>query len=161
MTDELNYLSMTVKRVLVPVAGGKADREAMRLACSIARENRGKVFVLYVIEVPMRLPLDAEVASETTKGEEVLQEMERLGKEFRCEVEAEILQARGTGSGVVQEAIERDVELIVVGMPYMRRYGVFSLGNLVPYLLKNAPCPVLVWRDEITNTNHSSDAMDR
>ena len=142
-----------MKRVLVAVTGDATDGEAMKLACATARESRGKVFVVYVIQVPMHLPLDAEISPETTKGEEVLQNMERLGKEYRCEVEAEIVQARAAGPGVVQEATERQVELIVLGMPYSKRYGVFSMGNVVPYILENAHCPVLVWREEIANSN--------
>ena len=148
---------MGIKRVLVPVSGAKSDDEAVKLSCDIARGERGKVFALYVIQVPLNLPLDAEIASETAKGEEVLEHIERLGKEYRCEVEAEILQARGAGEAVVQEAVEREVDLIVAGMPYMKPYGVFSPGDLVPYLLKNAPCQVLVWREAMSESDRPQE----
>ena len=36
--------------------------------------------------------------------------------------------------------------MIVVAMPYKLRLGDFSLGTAVPFILKNAPCGVLVWR---------------
>ena len=75
--------------------------------------------------------------------------MEKLGEEDHGNLEAGILQARDAGPAVVQEAVDREVEAIVVALPYKRRYGSFSLGNTVPYILKNAPCPVLLWRQEI------------
>ena len=136
-----------MQHVLVPVKGERADDEAFRLACTMAREHKGTVYVLYVIEVGRDLPLDAEIASETARGEEVLRRMEHLGKEYKCHVEAEILQARGVGPAVVEEAVERQVQMIVLGMPYKMRYGAFSLGDTVPYVLKYAPCRVLVWRE--------------
>ena len=82
--------------------------------------------------------------------------MEKLGKEYQANIEAEILQAREAGPAVVQEAVDREVEAIVVGSPYKRAYGVFSLGKTVPFILKNSPCPVLLWRGQNgTNGNQT------
>jgi nucleotide-binding universal stress UspA family protein len=139
---------MEAKRVLLPVNGEDSDEESLWLACNLVRGSKGKIYVLYVIEVSRQFPLDADVSSETVRGEEVLQRMEKLGKEYQVNVDAEILQAREAGPAVVQEAVEREVETIVVGVPYKRRYGVFSLGTTVPFILKNSPCPVLLWRGE-------------
>ena len=72
--------------------------------------------------------------------------MEKLGKKYQGDIEAEILQARDAGPAVVQEAVQREVDAIVVGLHYKRRYGAFSLGKTIPYILKNSPCPVLLWR---------------
>ena len=139
---------MEAKKVLLPVNGDDSDEESLRLACNLVRESKGKIYVLYVIEVARQLPLDADVSDETTKGEEVLQRIEKLGKEYQVDVDAEILQAREAGPAVVEEAVEREVEAIVVGVPYKWRYGVFSLGRTVPFILKNSPCPVFLWRGE-------------
>lgn len=139
---------MQAKRVLLPVNGDDSDEESLTLACNLVRESKGKIYVLYVIEVARQLPLDSDVSSEFVKGEEVLQRIESLGKKYHVEVEAEILQAREAGPAVVQEAVERQVGAIVVGVPYKRRYGAFSLGRTVPFILKNSPCPVLLWRGE-------------
>ncbi|MBI2871593.1 MAG: universal stress protein [Chloroflexi bacterium] len=127
--------------------GRRVDEEALRLACRLVREGKGAVHVLYVIEVARSLPLDAEIPAETAKGEEALARMEEVGKECKCHVEGAILQAREAGPAVVQDAEERGVDLIVMGMPYERLYGVSSLGHTVPHVLKNASCPVLVWRE--------------
>ena len=140
---------MQVKKVLVPVHGDESDLQALSLARSMTHEMKGRIYVLYVIEVEHKLPLDAEVDPESAKGEEVLQRIEKLGKGYHCEIEAEILQAREAGPAVVQEAVDRQVEAIVMAMPYKKLHGNFSLGETVPYILKNAPCPVLLLRGEM------------
>ena len=139
---------MQANKILVPVSGEASDREALSLACDMTRATKGKVYVLYVIEVERELPLDAETGEGIDKGEEVLQRMEELGKSFHGRIQAEILRARDAGPAVVQEAEEREVEAIVMAVPYKKHHGVFSLGHTVPYILKNAVCPVLLWRKQ-------------
>jgi len=50
---------------------------------------------------------------------------------------------------VIKEAQERAIDLVLLGMPYRRRHGRFSLGDVVPYILEHAPCPVLVLRERV------------
>ena len=144
---------MEFKSVLVPVRGDKTDDEAVKLACDLIRPVKGKVLALYVIEVERGLPLDAEIAPATAKGEGVLEHIEEIVKGQKLELEAELLQAREVGPAVVQEAVERGVEAIVMSLPYKRRYGSFTLGEAVPYILRNAPCQVILWRESMDNNS--------
>ncbi len=137
-----------LSRVLVPVDGSDLDDDVVSLACEMVNHKKGTVWVLYVIEVERRLPLDAEVPAETARGEQVLQHLEKLGKSMKCRIEGEILQARNAGPAVVQEAVDRDAELLIAGTAYQEHYGTPTLGDLVPYLLKRSPCRVLVYRGE-------------
>ncbi|MDA1035388.1 MAG: universal stress protein [Chloroflexi bacterium] len=136
-----------LKTALVPVTGNPLDGEAVALACDLVKPSKGRVWVLYVIEVPRRLPLDAEIASRSAEGERVLQQMEQIGKRHKCKVEGEIVQARALGVAVVDEAVQRSADLIVAGASYEEHFGVPTLGELVPYLLKHSPCRVIVYRD--------------
>ena len=137
-----------LSRVLVPVNGSALDDDVVSLACDLVDHKKGTVWVLYVIEVARRLPLDAEVAVETARGEQVLQHLEELGRSRKCKLDGEILQARNAGPAIVQEAIDRDAELLIAATDYQERYGSPTLGELVPYLLKRSPCRVLVYRGE-------------
>ena len=140
---------MEVSKVLVAVKGEKVDEEAIRLACTMARGKKGKVYVVYVIEVKRALPLDAEIEPETEKAEQVLKRAERIADEVDYTVETELLQAREVGPAIVDEAVERCADTIFMGMSYKKRFGEFDLGSVVPYVLKNAPCRVLLWREPI------------
>jgi len=136
-------------KILVPVKGTKADEETIKLACSLAKNKKSKVYVAYVIEVDRCLPLDAEIEPEVKRGEELLNHAERIAEEQDCEVETDLLQAREAGPAIVDEAIERGVSLIVMGIEYKKQFGEFSLGETIPHVLKNAPCRVLVCREPI------------
>jgi nucleotide-binding universal stress UspA family protein len=140
---------MRPKKVLVPVDGGTADEEAVRLSCKLAKKSGGKVYVTYVIQVDRTLPLDAEVKAEIERGEQVLDTAERIAEDQDYNVDTDLLQAREIGPAIVDEAIERGVDLIMMGVSYLKKFGEFSLGETVPYVLKNAPCWVLICREPI------------
>jgi len=132
-------------KILVPVIGTEADDEAIRLACQLAKKGKSKIWAVYVIAVNRALPLDADIEPEIKKAEEILDHAEICAEEQGCEIETDLLQAREAGPTIVDEAVEREVDLIVMGVEYKRRFGQFSLGSVVPYVLKNAPCRVILY----------------
>jgi nucleotide-binding universal stress UspA family protein len=146
----LAQLFFKPRGILVPVRGCSVDVEAFRLACSFAREAKSKLYALYVIEVERDLPVDAEITGEIGKGEEILQEIETVSREEKCTVVAEILQARQAGLAIVHEALERDVDLIVLGVSHPNSGASFKIGKNTQYILKNASCPVILWREQRT-----------
>ena len=137
---------MEFHKILVPVDGSKADIETIKLACRLARKEKALILALHVISIERSLPLDAEMAGQVKIAEGVLMAAERTALAQGCEIETDLLQARNAGSSIVDEAIERDVDLIVMGLTYKRHYGQFSMGNVTPYVLKNAPCPVILFQ---------------
>jgi nucleotide-binding universal stress UspA family protein len=76
----------------------------------------------------------------------VLARAEHVAEEFGIDVETEILQARDVGTAIVDEALEREIDLIVMGIGYKRKFGEFDMGHTAPYVLKNAPCRVWLAR---------------
>jgi nucleotide-binding universal stress UspA family protein len=139
---------MDVARILLPVKGGLVDDQTLKLASRLVRQDHGSIIALYVIEVLREYPLDVELPEETRRGEQVLRHVEDTLHRHKCKVSAaELVQARDAGAAVVREAIERSADMILVGLPYKRRHGAFSMGQAVPYILENAPCQVLVLRE--------------
>ena len=137
---------MEFHKILVPIRGTEADDEAVRLACRLAKLYKSKIYAVYVITIKRSLPLEAEIESETKKAEELLDHVEDIAEEQDCEIETDLLQAREAGPTIIDEAVERSVDLILIGIRYKRRFGQFSLGNTVPYVLKNAPCRVMLFQ---------------
>ncbi len=135
---------MEFGKILVPVTGTEVDEEAIKLACRLVKKNRAGIRVIYVITIKRTLPLDAEIESEIRKAEGILDQMERVAEEENYVVETDLLQAREAGLTIVEEAVEQKVDLILMGVKYKRRFGQFSLGNTVLYVLKNAPCRVIL-----------------
>ena len=139
-------MALRLRNVLVPTKGDKIGEDAFRLACGICKDHKAKLYALYVIEVTQELPLDAEL--DPTHGESILGQIEAVGAEEKCAVAGEYVQARHSGPAIVQEALERKIDLIVLGIPYKRSLGQFTLGDTATYILKNAPCPVILWREQ-------------
>jgi len=135
-----------LKTILVPSDGSGASMEAVALACGIAKKNKGKVFVVHVIEVKRSLPLDADLSGEASSGEEILSRADKVAGEMDFEIEGELLQAREAGHAVVDEAAERAADLMIIGVERESALGGFQLGRLPQYALKNAPCHVWIWR---------------
>ncbi|OGO19466.1 MAG: universal stress protein [Chloroflexi bacterium RBG_16_50_9] len=136
---------MEFKKILVPVAGTEVDEEAMKLACRLAKKDKGKIWAVIIVTVKRALPLDAEIDSDIRRAEGVLDHIESVAEGEDYEAETDVLQAREVGPAIVDEAVERGVDLILMGIMYKRRFGQFNLGNVVPYVLKNAPCPVILY----------------
>ena len=136
---------MEFYNILVPVTGTEADEEAMKLACRLAKKNKAKIRAVYVITVKRTLPLDAEIEPEVQKAEGILDQIERVAEEQDYEVETDLLQAREAGPTIVDDAVEQEADLILMGVKYKRRFGQFSLGSTVLYVLRNAPCRVILY----------------
>ena len=132
-------------RILVPVTGTEADEETMRMACWIAKKDKSKLYAMYVITIKRSLPLEAEIDTETRRAEELLDRIERIAESEDYQLETDLLQAREVAPTVIDEAVERKIDLILMGVRYQRRFGQFSIGSIVPYILKNAPCQVMLF----------------
>ena len=144
---------MKFYRILVAVDGGDADKDAIHLACKMARETKGKVFVVHIIEVKRSLPLNAELHADTDQGERILRRAQDCADEHDCRIETDLLQAREPGPAIVTEVMEKQVDLVLMGMSYRTKFGHFEIGETIPYVLKNAPCRVMVLRQPLENSS--------
>jgi nucleotide-binding universal stress UspA family protein len=131
---------------LVPVDGTEAAYSALAVVCDVARQTKAQVNALYVIEVPRSLPLESEMPDAAMRGERILERAEAVGHEHKVSVDAELLQARQAGHAVVDEAVDRGVDAIVVGLDYHRPYGRFELGRLPQYVMEHSPAQVWLLR---------------
>ena len=138
---------MPFNRVIAVVTDDPSDIHTVERAADIVREERGHLYIIYVIKVKRSLPLDAEIKEHLARGEQVLNRSERLARLPRNDIDCQLLQARELGPAVVHEAVVRDVDAIVIGTSYPTDYGAFSLGSDIPYVLEHAPCDVILWRE--------------
>src|SRR5689334_24809204 len=107
----------------------------------------GRRYGVHIIEVNRSLPLGAVMDDVVERGEQILDEVVKLATASQLPVETELVQARDTGPALVDEAMEWGADLIVMGLPYKKRFGEFNLGKTVPYVLKYATCRVMLFRE--------------
>jgi nucleotide-binding universal stress UspA family protein len=60
-----------------------------------------------------------------------------------------IVRTRNVGEAIVDEAARRRAEIIVMGAASRRRGGERMFGRVVDYVLRNAPCRVMVGTPEL------------
>lgn len=136
--------------VVVALNGGPSDARIVGLAIDLARPSKATLVGVHVVEIDWTLPLDADVAGRSEETQRVLDLAEQLAEHARYAIEPVLLQARDVGAAIVDEATERQADILVVGLPYRKRFGGdFAIGRTIPYVLKNAPCTVWVIRDPI------------
>lgn len=135
-----------VRSYLVPVDGSDAAYHALGAACDMAKRSKASISVLYIIEVPRSVALDAAIDADVERGEQILAGAERVALEHGLSVQADLIQARQAGHAVVDEAVDRGVDAIVMGVEYHRPLGEFTLGRLPLYVLEHAPTQVWLIR---------------
>jgi APA family basic amino acid/polyamine antiporter len=120
------------RNILVPVFGSKLDDDivatAGRLAAAEQEESGGddgetRLHLVYVIEVPLALPLDAELPAEVEQeAQRALKRAGDVGEEYEdVKVAGEVVRARDIGAAKPAE-----------------------IGAATEYVLKKAPCRVLL-----------------
>jgi APA family basic amino acid/polyamine antiporter len=150
--------------ILVPVFGTPLDDDivstAGRLAAADDRPGGTPphLEVVYVLDLPLTVPLDAPPPKQRMEvANAALARAQEVGEEYETvEVATSVVRARDAGSGIVKAARERDVEVIVMGAepPTRIRGGAIlggiggarpdEIGEVTEYVLKKAPCRVLV-----------------
>ena len=143
----MEYPTQRAQDILVPVDGNPPAFDALALACTISRRNKGMVYAVYIIEVARTMALDAELEADASGAETILQEAEQIAGEADCKIEGEILQARDAGHAIVDESIERGVSAIYLGVDYKMPLGEFELSETARYVIDHAPCQVIVVRE--------------
>jgi APA family basic amino acid/polyamine antiporter len=155
-------VDVAYRNLLVPVFGTELDDDivatAGRLAAADADGASGShLSLLYVVDVPLTLPLDADLPEQEGEAHRILERAREVGEEYEdVDVSTEVLRARDVGAGIVEAARRGSSEAIVVGAePPTKVRGGAALGGLggsrpaeigaaTQYVLKKAPCQVLL-----------------
>ena len=138
-------LQLNYRTIVVPVVRSYESEEALVAGARLAAERRATIAVVHVIEVPLDRPLDAIDPEEEDKADDLLDQARGLVETYGVRTVARLVRARRAGPAIVEEAMQRDAELIVVGTPRRRlKRGAAIFGSTVDYVLKSSPCRVLL-----------------
>jgi basic amino acid/polyamine antiporter, APA family len=136
--------ALEYRNILVPVAPGRETGEALDVACKLATERRARVVAITVIEVPLELPLDTTLAEAEEEANDLLDEARTVGDSYGVDIVGRLVRDRRPGRAIVREAGQRNSEIIVMGAPRQRRTRAAVFGGTTDYVLRHAPCRVMV-----------------
>ncbi len=155
------------RNILVPIFGTKLDDDIVATAGRLAAAEQEqaaadadptRLDLIFVIEVPLTVALDAELDPEIERqAARALRRASDVGEEYAdVRVTAEAVRARDVGAGIVDAARHSGAEAIVMGgEPPTKIRGGATLGGIgaakpaeigaaTEYVLKKAPCRVLL-----------------
>jgi nucleotide-binding universal stress UspA family protein len=126
-------------QIMVGYDGSDASKEAVKVAKKRAKAAEAKVYVL----------------TSMTQGSE--KEQQDIGKAEReldyvksifdqanipCEVHL-LIQGLSPGEDIVNFAIEKSINEIIIGLEKKSKVGKFIFGSTAQYVILEAPCPVV------------------
>jgi len=135
-------VALEYRTILVPVVAGPESREAIDLASRLAAERGATIVALRVIVVPMDQPVDTPLEEQEAEADRLLDEARLIADSYGVRTTDRLVRARSAGRAIVEEAERRQAEIVVLGAPRGRHRRIF--GHTVDYVLKNAPCRVMV-----------------
>lgn len=135
------------RRILVPVNGNRATKNAAELGFFLADTEEDELFILHVITGSSGYYLD--VGGETFErqlsiGHELVDELRELGETRNVNTHTNVRHGE-TPEVVILEMAEREkMDLIILGTAVRSGTDRLYLGPRVERILRNAPCPVVI-----------------
>jgi nucleotide-binding universal stress UspA family protein len=133
-------------RIVVPILGDFVSLHLVALAAQMAKFRGASMDVVYVVEVPLQLPLDAVSQSELDRAEQAFKQAQKIAARYDVHINRRVERARQAGPTIVQYAMQNNVDvLLMADIPKSNRRG-SRYARTVEYVLENAPCEVIIRR---------------
>ncbi len=134
------------KTIMIPTDGSENSKRAAEVGIRLAKEFDAKIVAVHVI--PLWSPLGTKPSYElpeeiVEEAEKVVNEVCEMAEEEGVEAEPVVVESPSIVQGIVEEARERDVDLIVMGTRGLTGVKGFVLGSTTKGVIARAPCPVL------------------
>ncbi|MGD8684439.1 MAG: universal stress protein [Chloroflexota bacterium] len=153
-------LDEPVRRAVLSLDGGPTDELVIQCGCKLARADQSELVAVYVVAVDWSHDLDDELEDQREEASRALDLAEGMAEKADVPLSSQLLQARDVGAALVDEAVALEADAIVMGLPYHVRFGGdFALGQVVPYVFKNAPCRVFVVREPVAHSEQREEGM--
>jgi universal stress protein A len=137
------------KKVLAPIDFHEHAMGAMEVAKNIAQVNDGTVTLLYV--VPMDEPIGGKMYEEDFKkqAEKDAARLAEIASKKMQGVKYEVLTAIGDpATAIIDNAATKGSDVIVMGTHGRKSLMRILMGSVAEQVLREAPCPVIVYRVE-------------
>jgi nucleotide-binding universal stress UspA family protein len=133
-------------RIVVPIQGDVVSDRLVALASQMAKFRGANMDVLYVVEIPLHLPIDAVSDDQDRVANTAFERAAKIAAKYDVRINRKMVRARQAGPSVVQYARENNADLLMMGdVPKSNRRGT-RYARSVEYVFENAPCEVIIDR---------------
>jgi universal stress protein A len=135
------------KRILCPIQFDSNCLAVLAIGKDIARQNKGKLFVLHVVS-PVTDPTRVGGPALATHDEKVAeQQMAKLEQEQLADVEHEAVHRFGhPAEEIIKAEHEYNVDLVVMATHGRTGVSHLILGSVAEQVVRESVCPVLTIR---------------
>jgi nucleotide-binding universal stress UspA family protein len=133
-----------LQRIIVPVVETVPAERAVEIAARLGQEQRAEIILVYVIEVPLTLPLSASMPVQETAAKDTLRTAEVLVRQHNLPVRTEMVPARHAADGILHVSRDEDADVIIMGVGVKRRSIPEQLGRTATEVLRRARCEVVL-----------------
>ncbi|MCW2928824.1 MAG: amino acid permease [Thermoleophilia bacterium] len=126
---------------------GAGDAELIGLAQKLLDSDDPRpteVAVMLVHELPLILPLDAPLGDIERETMRRLSGIREAASSLDVRLSSSVARARAAGRAICQEAQRRDSDAVLIAMRSKHRHGDEVFGKCVSFVLRHAPCDVVV-----------------
>jgi universal stress protein A len=137
---------ITIQKIICPVDFSGLSRKALQYANEFARLSNGKIFLVGVVEndptINYSHGLEAERTEEQKKLEALIDEEQIAG------IVADYVIYEGFPEECILDYAKRqEADIIIMGSHGRRGLKRMILGSVAEHVVRRAPCPVLVVKE--------------
>ncbi len=137
---------ITIQKIICPVDFSELSRKSLQYANEFARLSQGKVFLVGVIEndpsINYSHGLEKERAEEEQKLASLIEEENMEG------IVADYVIYEGFAEECILDYAKRqEADIIIMGSHGRRGLKRMILGSVAEHVIRRAPCPVLVIKE--------------
>jgi len=136
-------------RIVVPVQGDVVSDRIVALASQMAKFRGATMDVLYVIEVPLTLPISAAMGDQERLAEDAFNRASKVANRYDVKIAKRIERARQAGPGIVRYVQDNHADLLLMGDVLNTNRRGTRFARSVEYVFEHAPCEVIIDRPQM------------
>lgn len=124
----------------------KAGEDVIEFICSIQKVIQAMIHVIYVLEVPRNLPLDAELPDKLDTAKAVIDKAMAISQKYQVVINTSIVYARSAEEAVISTAADLKCDVIAIAQDN-HKLGIFS--NTAATIYQKAKCNIWLFNNKL------------
>ena len=145
------------KKILIPVDGSRESELSFRKAVEVAKRNKAAIIITHIIDTTRAI--QTPTGFEGSFTDEIVRQSKTLMEEYKIYAtnegitDVQTVIEYGSPKAIIAKDLpaEHGVDLIMIGATGLNAIERLFIGSVSEYVIRNAPCDVLVVRTDLEN----------
>ena len=137
---------MLYKNILIPTDGTPTSEEIIEFICSIQGNINAVINVIYIIEVPRNLPLNADLPEKVELARDAITRVQMIAEKYVVNINTSIIYARTSDDSIITTAQELKCDVIAIAQDN-HKLRIFS--NTASNIYQRAKCNVWLFNNKL------------